>query len=712
MPRTPAARPASIDPFIDNIPLPMSQAALDAFNSLSYEFMEALSTAQRIIVLNAFLFLDFVSKGQKTPRDLQLRAAIAVGEGKNLLVRSGTGSGKTLAMIIPVLLLPKDAIVITVSPLRLIQDNHVTEFSKYGIPSIAINSFTPEDPNLWKLIRNREHYHHYSVSPEQCGIYKGHVPRFARLLHDSKWVKKIKLLQIDEAHFVETTGQAKGDEAAFRPAYSDLGERLRVHLPTSTPCTAYSASMPGYVMDLLMKTLRMDAANTIKLELTTNRPNLIYATIPIIGSIDNFRNLDFFFPTPIPPSYRPPKSIIFLDNKLKAAKLARHLNAKASPEIGAVEPFRHYHSTMSKPYLEHIIKSFKEEDEDVRCLVATEAASNGFDVADIRLIVMFGVPKTKFEEDQRGGRGGRDGLPCLVLTIAEKWALENLAATDPVHTPSKKELRTEAGVIADTHSKPCRRRALADHNNDKTPTALDFTMWCCDNHDDHNFDISVFLPGSLPTEADHAPSGPPTKTTRRKYRPVAARQELIDCLEEWRMQRHADDPIARHFRIGDILETASIPLLARQPRHSLRIPADITSFLQETEEWHREYALDILSIIIQYDGPRPTSAALSSGDSSESSSDSHPDSDSPQDTDDSEIPPPRSSRRLAPVPTFSDSDSSPEYSPQSSPQPSCSPSPQFNANGRRLRRAAMNHQVAGIAHQVAKRQKTLGQGTE
>ncbi|KAJ7906896.1 hypothetical protein B0H13DRAFT_1464065, partial [Mycena leptocephala] len=88
--------------------------------------------------------------GTKTPRLLQLRATLALHAGKDLVVRSGTGSGKTLAIILPVLSLSKTSVVITVSPLRLIQDNHVAEFTKYGIQSIAINYFTPEDETLWE----------------------------------------------------------------------------------------------------------------------------------------------------------------------------------------------------------------------------------------------------------------------------------------------------------------------------------------------------------------------------------------------------------------------------------------------------------------------------------------------------------------------------------------------------------------------------------
>ncbi|KAJ7790160.1 hypothetical protein B0H14DRAFT_2940980 [Mycena olivaceomarginata] len=61
-------------------------------------------------------------------------AAITAHSGTDLLGRSGTGSSKTIAMILPVLMMAPNAIAITISPLRLIQANHVSEFTKYGIP--------------------------------------------------------------------------------------------------------------------------------------------------------------------------------------------------------------------------------------------------------------------------------------------------------------------------------------------------------------------------------------------------------------------------------------------------------------------------------------------------------------------------------------------------------------------------------------------------
>ncbi|KAJ7920240.1 P-loop containing nucleoside triphosphate hydrolase protein [Mycena leptocephala] len=396
----------------------MSTSAFNVFGALPPAFMTPLTAAERLIVLEAFLYLDFTSKGTKTPRELQPRANLAVKAGKDLLVRSGTGSGKTLAMILPVLSLSKDSVVIAVSPLRLIQDNHsLTSHSKYQ---------------------------HYSVFPEQCGPYKGHIPSFAKLLHRPKWVKRVKLLQIDEAHFIATTGQSNGTEAAFRPSFSNLGERLHVHLQATTPSVQSRCH-----------------------------------------------------------------SMVFLDNKKKVAKLARHLNSKFPPAIAQKEPFRHYHSSMSKVYLEEIASRFKDPNGDVRCLIATEAASNGFDVPDISLIVQFGVPKSMTDGDQRGGR----------------------TRTNTSHTPSDKEKRTEPAVISFTSSEACRRRTLAKHNNDAT-LAHDFSgKWCCDKDTD-NFDVTQYLVGQLLTEEQESEPEVKVKKPRRKHRPVARRQPIIDELKE------------------------------------------------------------------------------------------------------------------------------------------------------------------------------------
>ncbi|KAJ7498333.1 P-loop containing nucleoside triphosphate hydrolase protein [Mycena galericulata] len=675
-----------MDPLYPEIALPLSASARAAFHALPRPFMASLSGGERLIALDAFLYLNFASNGTKTPRELQIRAAIAIRQGKDLVVRSGTGTGKTIAMILPLLMMPNDAIAITILPLRLIQDNHVSEFSKYGISSLAINCYTPATPALWKHTQFR----HYSVSPEQCGPFQGHIPRFAKLLRDQKWVKKIRLLQIDEAHFIVTAGQAKGKETAFRPAFSNLGERLRVHLPSTTPCSAYSASMPKRVMDVVMKTLRMNPTNTVTVALSTNRPNLVYATIPMIGTINNLSNLNFLAPQPFPANYVLPLSIIFVDDKKKTSIIAWNLNSRLPPELAASKPFRKFHSGMSKQYLEDTAARFRSE-EAVPALFSQMPSSeqlaqplyfqqcegwlrlSGFDVPNIRLVVLYGVPQSIFEEDQRGGRGGRDGLECLVLTIAESWAYNNLAEVDSNHQPDTKEQLTEKAMIAKASSKLCRRGILAKHNDDDTAEALFFT-------------------------SDDSEEETPAKKVRKRYRPVPARKSLELALNAWRDSTHAGDPVMKMFSKSYILPDASIVLLARELPTRLRIPAQITSFLEETPEWHARYALDVLTVICLYDTELSTESS-----SSDSESDKSNESEKSELDMDDIRQPTSDDESLA----ISNNSASSSVSSTRSSSPMLPPAPRFSAAGRPLRQAAINHGVAGIANQISKRQKTV-----
>jgi hypothetical protein len=147
-----------------------------------------------------------------------------------------------------------------------------------------------------------------------------------------------------------------------------------------------------------------------------------------------------------------------------------------------------------------------------------------------------------------------------------------------------------------------------------------------------------------------------------------------------------------------ILPDASIILLARELPTRLRIPAEITSFLEETPEWHARYALDVLTVICLYDTELSTESSSSDSESDESneSEKSEPDMD--------DIRQPTSDDELLAV---SNNSASSSASSTRSSSPTLPPAPRFSAAGRPLRQAAINHGVAGIANQISKRQKTV-----
>lgn len=77
---------------------------------------------------SAFYIMDKKTNGLKLPREFQMRAALEILRGKNIVVRAGTGAGKTIAMALPMLLRPEWTFV-TITPLMALQDQHVSPIS-------------------------------------------------------------------------------------------------------------------------------------------------------------------------------------------------------------------------------------------------------------------------------------------------------------------------------------------------------------------------------------------------------------------------------------------------------------------------------------------------------------------------------------------------------------------------------------------------------
>ena len=82
------------------------------------------------------------------------------------------------------------------------------------------------------------------------------------------------------------------------------------------------------------------------IKLSTNRQNIMHAVIPVVDSIRNLSNLDFIVPIPFhPPMSYPPKCLIFIDNKLSTAAVARYLNNRLVPEpVHRAFKYKHLHA--------------------------------------------------------------------------------------------------------------------------------------------------------------------------------------------------------------------------------------------------------------------------------------------------------------------------------------------------------------------------------
>lgn len=213
------------------------------------------------------------------------------------------------------------------------------------------------------------------VQPEQLQPFRGHLPRFAQVLRNHHFAKLVKRVHVDEAHSIYTAGISLYGQLPFRSAWGKLGE-LRLVLPRNTPFQALSGTFPPHIVRCVREQLLFHSDNVV-IHLTSNRPNITYAVHPIIGSLNNFQNLQFLIPEhrddPFD-SKRIPKTIVFHDNLQEAANAAKYLNSMLDSSQNQ-QIAKHYHSVMSPAYLERTFQDFASPNGTTRILHATSGAS-------------------------------------------------------------------------------------------------------------------------------------------------------------------------------------------------------------------------------------------------------------------------------------------------------------------------------------------------
>ncbi|KAF7371288.1 II DNA helicase [Mycena sanguinolenta] len=574
--------------------------ALDILPSDAYpsQFFDSLDDTHRTISLRALLLVYFASKCTIIPRQYQLETTNALEDGRDILVDSGTGSGKTLCMIIPNLMHPHTT-SITISPLKRLQILQVSELQKWGINAISINEDT-----------------------RSYGI----------LLTSAQFAKKIARIHIDEIHFLCTAGLPHYGLPAFRPAWGSLNE-LRLRLPKGTPLQAYSGTLPPHIKSAVIEHLNFNPSTFLSLKLSTNRPNIIYTTHRIVGSLSDFRNLDFLVSCPFT---RIIKTVVYHDDTQQCADAALANEQRLPLELRNTGIIRHYHGGMSKTYLQQVFDDFSNSSGTCKILHTTEGASTGLHVDDIVAVVDYGVTQKKLTALQRAGRGGRRGQMAVYLCMAEPWAYSaSLDAVDPNSTDpdrpiagkltkhSRKPARTGLAMIKYVRSSVCLRELIRQYLGDQSREALDISyQWCCDldhpNAPDHKFDKRSFFPGRFiyedkdgriyagdVDEADREHLNP-TKTRKRKAnrlpnRRVIDRGGLQSRLRAWVLLAHSSNPLRAVRPATYILDSKAIKALSTVHPDRLTSVSQVVAALDETEEWGVEWGGKVFEVTSAYD---------------------------------------------------------------------------------------------------------------
>ena len=197
---------------------------------------------------------------------------------------------------------------------------------------------------------------HLIVTVEQ--LFKssaGHFPRLGFLIRKCKeFQHRIKRINVDEAHCIHTAGLPLYGLNAFRPAWGMLDE-LKALLPSNVIWKGFSATFPPHILKTVtQKILKPDY---VTIHVTSNRPNTMYATHQVHGSIEDPRNYKCFIEDPFIFDQQP-HILIFIDDKDLTKKIAQYLDGQLPPEHRGRGVVQHYHSGMSEEFLKRVHSSF------------------------------------------------------------------------------------------------------------------------------------------------------------------------------------------------------------------------------------------------------------------------------------------------------------------------------------------------------------------
>ncbi|TBU45558.1 P-loop containing nucleoside triphosphate hydrolase protein, partial [Dichomitus squalens] len=275
------------------------------------------------------------------------------------------------------------------------------------------------------------------------------------LIATPKFASRIGAFIIDEAHCIVQWG---GD---FRPEYSGL-EKFRGLVPKPVPFLVTSATLTPSQLERTRSNLSIEGTRSFHLNLGNDRPN-IKQELRLMKSASDYAALDFIV-AGATTREEIPRTIIFVNAVSKTHAVAHRLRAKVGELLRDEIAILHAHRAEDSK--REIWRRFK--DEEVRILVATEAAAMGMDVPDITLAVQFGVPENLAVWLQRAGRAGRSPLlEATAVMMVERSVVQRKSVEENLRA------WIEAGGC---------RRSVADayFNNPPRRTPMSPSR-CCDN---------------------------------------------------------------------------------------------------------------------------------------------------------------------------------------------------------------------------------------
>ncbi|KAI9912056.1 hypothetical protein PsorP6_009231 [Peronosclerospora sorghi] len=331
-----------------------------------------------------YVLEEVVRLGFDKPTPIQCQGWPMALSGRDMVGISATGSGKTLAFLLPAIvhinaqpyLQPGDGpIVLIIAPTRELAVQIQAECNKFGassnIKNTCVYGGVPKGGQIADLRRG----------VEVCICTPG---RMIDMLGMGKTnLRRVTYLVLDEADRMLDMG--------FEPQLRKIVSQIRPDRQT----LMWSATWPKEIVSLANDFLTDFIQVTVgSLDLTANKR--IKQIVEVMDDHQKYTALQDH----LRDIYEGGRIIVFCETKRGADELSRNLrNTRYMCKA--------IHGNKSQEERDYVLREFKEGKTQI--LVATDVASRGLDIKDIRYVVNFDMPKNIEDYIHRIGRTARAG---------------------------------------------------------------------------------------------------------------------------------------------------------------------------------------------------------------------------------------------------------------------------------------------------------------
>ena len=322
-------------------------------------------------------------------REKQKESLDALHRGENVLAVMGTGRGKSAIFqsYAAYLALWKRQVSVIVYPLRALVNDQFQSIERKLKPlglSVGVGTGELEGGQRAEFFRQVTDGEKDIILTTPEFLYY-HRMQFAAL------GSRLGMVVVDEAHHL----------SGHRQGYKKLPEVISEIRPSqvlAVTATAGDESAREITEALSIDTIIVDKH--------------IRDNLSIVDQRNSTNKLDYLSKL----IQKGEKTVIYLNSRMKAVKLAEELREKTSPELHG--RICYYHGGLTSADRLEIENEFR--DGTLKVIVTTSAFGEGIDIPDIRHVVLYHLNFSREEYNQLAGRAGRDGKPAKVHLLYNK----------------------------------------------------------------------------------------------------------------------------------------------------------------------------------------------------------------------------------------------------------------------------------------------------